>query len=101
MSVCHLSRKTRRCGVLMARCLLKIKHMESPISGDKRGLRVLVATPNMASRSMSGKACPSFEKPWSIAWFGDYTSDEDVFLALPKVGRTLRRMGYDRFEIVE
>lgn len=85
----------------VARCILKVKTMTSPISGDPRGLRVLAAMPNKAARTMFGQPTPSFDKPWAIAWFGDYTSDEDVFKALRGIGKTLRRMGYSDFEIVE
>ncbi len=85
---------------MAARCIIKVREMESPISGTPRGLRVLVALPNMASRTFAGEPCPSFDKPWAITWFGDFTDQGDVLASMRGIGKTLRRMGFDRFEIV-
>lgn len=86
----------------MARCILKIQTIESPIMRDFRGLRVLVALPNLAGfNPLSGKRVPSFEKPFRLAVFGDFIDTADVLANMGEVAKKIRRMGFAEIEYVQ
>ncbi len=84
----------------MATVIFRIREIVSPIMGDPRGYRFLVALPNMAARTMSGSATPSFDKPYYITHFGDFVDMDDVVLAAPKIRVTLSRMGFDKLVMI-
>ena len=76
----------------MPKCILKIRDVLSPVSETFRGVRVLIATPN---------ATRSFERPWLVAWFGDYNDREDMGAHIADIGKALRRMGYNDVEVID
>jgi hypothetical protein len=85
----------------MPRCLFKVQEINSPIMGDFRGLRVVVALPNKAGRNpFNGKPCPSFEKPYRVALFGDYIDGAAMMDRLPNIIKAITKMGFDKIEPV-
>lgn len=86
----------------MARCILKIQTIESPVMGDYRGLRVVVALPNKAGYNMlAQKHVPSFEKPYRLAVFGDFVDGADVLANMDKVIKKVHKMGFKDIEYVQ
>jgi len=85
----------------MSACIFKVQAMQSPISQTPRGLRLLVALPNMAGHEgFSGKPAPSFESPYFVTFFGDYTDAVDLLTRFPAVLQTIKRMGFDDIRAV-
>lgn len=79
----------------MTTCIVKVRDMRSPVMNQDRGIRVVVAIPNMAGhRPFSKDPAPSFDKPYFICEFGDYGNEDDFWKARPRIESTLKEMGY-------
>ncbi len=78
----------------MTTCIIRVREIHSPIMHTPRGFRVEAALPNMAGTTPNGAQCPSFNAPWYITHFGDFTDMVDVLAGMPHAGRVLRELGF-------
>lgn len=79
-------------------CIYKIREVKSPICGEFRGMRILIAVPNMdGNRPFQSIPAASFAKSYMIFQTSDYTLDE-IDQKEQAVIRELRRRGFTRIE---
>lgn len=84
------------------KAIYRVKEVKSPIHQQFRGLRIDIATPNMAGhKPFSDQACPSFDKPYFICYFGYYESWEYLNRKWPSIWRALQRMGFTQVEQIQ
>jgi len=80
-------------------CSIRVRELRSPIMGEFRGFRVLAAIPNSAARSFTGEPCTSYEKPFLLTVFGDYTTMDEVKANFVRILLTLDRAGFKKFNL--
>lgn len=78
----------------MSACVCKVREVLSPISQEFRGFRFLVALPNNAARTLSGASTTSFEAPYYVTHFGDFTSMDDLCANIERITSELRALGF-------
>jgi hypothetical protein len=77
-------------------CIYKVREISSPIHKDFRGLRLVVAIPNMAGhKAFSSTPAPSFNKGYLLFQSSDYNSD-DLQTKLPQHIRWLLKRGFEK-----
>lgn len=85
-------------GVFKYDLLIKVREVNRPYGGDNNFLRIVVALPNLAGRTMSGCEIPSFRKPFLIWESSDYTylqppTKDEVMAIAKKYQRRFPRIG--------
>lgn len=75
--------------------LYKVQELESPIHKEFRGLRILIAIPNMAGRKpFTDIPIPSFDKPYFVCRFGDYEDWAALTKKWPSIWKAIQQMGF-------
>jgi|GEM_PF-3893816 len=69
-----MSKKVRR---VRSVAIYRVIERFRPLSGDSIGTYLQVAVPNLAAHTMSGKAIPSYEKPYKLEKDSLIVTDKD------------------------